>query len=258
MSGTIELLVRYPVKGLDGEILNGVALERNHGIAFDRAYAIENGGGRFDPQAPKWLPKINFLMLMRHERLASLTSSFNETDHTLTIFRQGKQVVKGCLATKLGRQMIEQFLAAYMKSELRGPPRIVSADGHSFTDIAAKAVHLVNLETVHDLSRVMGQELDPLRFRANIYFRGVEPWEERKWLGKTIRCGTATIKIFDETERCEATSVDPKTAHRGPSVPAAMERTWGHANLGLYAEVVTSGHVTLAMQSAASGTDKHQ
>ena len=90
----------------------------------------------------------------------------------------------------------------------------------------------------------MGQELDPLRFRANIYFRGVGAWEERKWLGKTIRCGTATIKVFDETERCEATSVDPKSAHRGSSVPSVMERTWGHANLGLYAEVVATGHAS--------------
>ena len=224
--------------------LPGVALETGRGIAFDRAYAIENGSGRFDPQEPKWLPKINFLMLMRHERLASLASVFDEADHTLTIFRQGKQVAKGCLATKLGRQMIEQFLAAYMKSELRGPPRIVSAEGHSFTDIAAKAVHLVNLATVHDLGRVMGQDLDPLRFRANIYFRGVGAWEERKWIGKTIRCGTAAIKVFDETGRCEATSVDPKTAHRGSSVPSAMERTWGHTNLGLYAEVVADGWVS--------------
>ena len=87
--------------------------------------------------------------------------------------------------------MIEQFLAAYMKRELRGPPRIVSADGHSFTDIAAKAVHLVNLETVHDLSRVMGQELDPLRFRANIYFRGVGAMgrAEVAWQNDALRDG---------------------------------------------------------------------
>jgi uncharacterized protein YcbX len=240
---TIESLFRYPIKGLKGESLSGTALEAGQGLAFDRIYAIETGGGRFDPQNPKWLPKTNYLVLMRYERLASLTSAFDEKDHTLTLFRQGKQVAMGCLKTKLGRQIIEQFMAAFMKNELNGPPRIVSAEGHNFTDIAAKAVHLVNLETVRDLGRVLGQELNPLRFRANIYFSGVPAWEERKWVGKTIRCGAATLKVFDETGRCEATSVDPETAIRGPSLPAALERTWGHTELGLYAEVLSGGHV---------------
>ena len=81
--------------------------------------------------------------------------------------------------------MIEQFLAAYMKAELRGPPRIVSPPGHSFTDIAEKALHLVNLESVRDLSRIAGIDLDPQRFRANIYFDGLPAWEERHWCGKT-------------------------------------------------------------------------
>jgi len=102
-----------------------------------------------------------------------------------------------------------------MKAELQGPPRIVSADGHSFTDIAAKALHMVNLETVRDVSRVTGIDLDPLRFRANLYFEGAPAWAERSWDGKTIRCGEAELAVFDETGRCEATSVDPKTAQRG-------------------------------------------
>ena len=35
-----------------------------------------------------------------------------------------------------------------MKDSLRGPPRIVSAPGHSFSDVAEKRVHIVNLATV--------------------------------------------------------------------------------------------------------------
>ena len=48
------------------------ALTAGEGMPLDRAYAIENGGKRFDAQNPKWLPKTNFLQLMQHERLASL------------------------------------------------------------------------------------------------------------------------------------------------------------------------------------------
>ena len=64
---------------------------------FDRAYAIENGPGRFDPEHPAHLPKINFLMLMRNERLATLETHFDDATETLTIWRAGKQVARGDL-----------------------------------------------------------------------------------------------------------------------------------------------------------------
>lgn len=241
----VETLARYPVKGLGPQLLDHVTLTPGDAIPFDRLYAIENGKGRFDPENPKWLPKVNFLMLMRHERLALLETQFEEEGHTLTLLRDGKQVARGSLATKLGRQMIEQFMAAYMAAELKGAPKVLFCEGHRFTDIAAKALHIVNLETVRDLGRMMGQDLDPIRFRANIYVDGVPAWAERKWVGQTMRLGDggAALKVFDETGRCEATSVDPKTGVRGLSVPAFMERTLGHTELGVYAKVVAGGTV---------------
>jgi hypothetical protein len=240
----IDSLFYYPIKGLSGVQIKHAILATDQGMPFDRAYAIENGGTRFDAQNPKWLPKVVFLQLMRNERLASLDLLFDEGTHTLILFRDGKQVAKGALQTKLGRQLIEQFLSAYMSTELRGPPRIVHADGHSVTDIAAKAVHIVNLETVREVGRVAGLDLDPRRFRANLYLEGFPAWEERKWVGQSIACGEVQLAVFDETGRCEATSVDPKTAQRRISIPATIERTWGHSNLGVYAKVKRGGDIS--------------
>jgi uncharacterized protein len=253
----IAKLVHYPVKGLSGLAKVQATLTAGEGMPLDRVYAIENGSHRFDAQNPKWLPKTHFLQLMRNERLASLALTFDEESHTLVLFRDGKQVAKGALKTKLGRQIIEQFLASYMKSDLMGPPRIVCAEGHSFTDIAEKALHVVNLETVRDASRVICVHLDPLCFRANVYLEGVPAWQERRWLGKTIVCGDAHLKVFAETGRCEATSVDPRTAKRGLSIPSALLRTWGHDKLGLYAKVLRSGVIstgdTASLIRGASG-----
>ncbi len=240
----IAKLLHYPVKGLSGLEKGQATLSEGKGMPFDRIYAIENGSHRFDAQNPKWFPKTHFLQLMRNERLASLSLSFDEKTHTLTLFRRGKQVARGSLAAKLGRQIIEQFLVSYMKADLTGPPRIVHAEGHSFTDIAEKALHIVNLESVRDLSRITGTDLDPVRFRANVYVDGVPAWKEREWLGKTISCGEVKLKVFKETGRCEATSVDPKTAHRGLSVPSELVRTWGNNNLGIYARVIRGGVIS--------------
>jgi uncharacterized protein len=241
----VAALYRYPVKGLTPEPLERVELAAGEALPFDRAYAIENGPGRFDQEAPRHLPKITFLMLMRDERLATLRSAFDDATRTLTIARGGKPVVRGQLDTPLGRQLIEQFMAAYMKAELRGAPRIVSAPGHSFSDVAAKCVHIVNLATVRELERAVGRPVDPLRFRANVYVDGLAPWAELGWVGREVGIGPARLTVFARTRRCDATNVDPATAARDMAIPATLMRTWGHQDFGIYAKVVAGGAIAV-------------
>jgi uncharacterized protein YcbX len=241
----IAMLYRYPVKGLTPEALQSVELQAGECMPYDRAYAIENGHGRFDPLDAKHLPKINFLMLMRDERMASLRSSFDDASATLTIYRDGGQVAKGQLSTPIGRQLIEQFLSSYFKKELRGAPKIVNAAGHSFSDVPAKCVHIVNLASVRELERVAGRSVDPLRFRANIYVDGLAPWQEFEWLSKNVNAGGVTCHVFARTERCDATNVDPETAARDMSIPNLLRRHWGHSDFGVYATVANAGAIAV-------------
>ena len=241
----VASLYRYPVKGFSPEPLQTVELNGGETLPFDRAYAIENGPGRFDPTAPRHLPKITFLMLMRDERLATLRSAFDDATEILTISRDGKQVARGQLTTLLGRQLIEQFVGAYMKAELRGAPKIVSAPGHSFSDMAAKCIHIVNLASVREVERVVGRPIDPLRFRANLYLDGGEPWSEFSWIDRDIGIGPARLAVFARTKRCEATNVDPATGARDMAIPAHLMRTWGHQDLGIYAKVMSGGAIAL-------------
>jgi hypothetical protein len=247
-------IYRYPVKGLSPERLGRVTLMPGETLPFDRAYAIENGPGRFNPGAPRHLPKINFLMLMRDERLATLQSSFDDTTEMLTVSRNGKQVVRGQLTTPLGRQLVEQFMAAYMKTELRGPPKVVRAPGHSFSDVAAKCVHIVNLASVREVGRAVGRTVDPLRFRANVYIDGVAPWAELNWLDKEIGIGPVRLAVFARTGRCEATNVDPATGARDMALPAALLRTWGHQDFGIYAKVIAGGVIATGAQVSVPGS----
>jgi uncharacterized protein YcbX len=236
-------LYRYPVKGFSPERLDHVELSPGGTFPCDRAYAVENGPGRFDPDKPKHLPKITFLMLMRNERLASIETRFDDATETLTIQRSGKQVARGQLSTRLGRQMIEQFLAGYLKGELRGPPRVVSAPGHCFSDMDEKCVHLVNLATVREIERTLGKPVHPLRFRANIYFDGMPRFAETSWIGRNLTVGGVGLQAFAKTERCEATNVDPETAVRDLALPQHLLRTYGHAEVGIYARVTVGGRI---------------
>jgi len=246
MSVNVVKLYRYPVKGLSGQPLRqGVELSPGHEIPFDRAYAIENGPGKFDAANPRHLPKVAFLCLMRDERLAALETQFqaDEGRHLLEVRRAGHVVTSGDLATPEGRSAIEAFFAREFASELRGPPRIVAAPGHSFSDVPEKCLHIINLASVRALEATLGQAIDPRRFRANVHIDGLPANAELDLVGRTLQLGAATLQVFKRTQRCAATNVDPVTAIRAGDLPGHLARTLGHSDFGIYATVTYGGHI---------------
>ena len=237
----VTALYRYPVKGLSPEQLDAAALEPGGTMPWDRAFAIENGTTDFDPQDPQYFPKTKFLMLMKNERLAALETAFDGDTGTLTISRKGKQVAKGDITSRIGRQLIEHFLTSYMPDDLRGPPRIVTADNFSFSDVPMKVISLINLASVRDLERVTGEPVNPLRLRGNVYVDGLPAWAELEWEGTTFTLGSVTLKAVMRTERCAATNVNPQTALRDMNLPQALRLGFGHMDMGIYCEVITGG-----------------
>jgi MOSC domain-containing protein len=96
----IRSLYRYPIKGLSAESLKSTRLAPGATLPADRLYAVENGPCGFDPAAPAYFPKIRFLMLMKNESLARLTTQFDEATHVLTIRREGHEAARGDLRTR--------------------------------------------------------------------------------------------------------------------------------------------------------------
>jgi hypothetical protein len=240
---SIAAIYRYPVKGLSAEPLERVPVDAGGTLPFDRAFAIENGPGRFDPAEPKHLPKINFLMLMRNEKLATLEAKFDDVSQVLTLSRAGRTVISGDLSTRVGRALVEQFLAAFMADDLRGAPRILSAPGHSFSDVAVKCLHVVNLATIRDLEQAIGRPVNPLRFRPNLVVDGLPAWKEFDLIGGTFEAEDVRLKVLKRTDRCAATNVDPETGERNMDIPAQLARKWAHTDFGVYAEIVSSGEL---------------
>ena len=107
-----------------------------------------------------------------------------------------------------------------------------------------RSISLINLETVRDLGERVGIELDPIRFRANLYFEGAPAWSEMEWLGRELVIGDARLKVVRRTKRCAATSVDPATGERGFNLPLAIREYVLHGDLGVYAEVVKGGAIS--------------
>ena len=247
--GRVVALCRYPVKGLSAEPLETVSLTPGRGFPHDRAWGFARRGTDFDPARPKPLPKERFLMLMRDERLAGLDTRFDPETLALTVRVDGEEALRADMGTDEGRDAASEFLARALELGPDRLPRFVSAGEHRFTDVSVvserlmHAVSLLNLASLRELERRVGRAIEPERFRANLVVDGLEPWSELDLVGRELEVGGARLRGVLRTERCAATEVSPATARRDAPVPRLIAKHFGHADMGVYLEVVGGGTV---------------
>jgi uncharacterized protein YcbX len=249
---TISAIYRYPVKGLSPEPLHSVALAPGQCLPQDRRFAIALPATRFDPQHPDWLAKTHFAMLMRDERLAQLQTRFDAKRGELEVERDGGVLLRASLNEPEGRRQAGEFFTAFLDGAVVGPLRIVEAPGHAFADARRKPnattdqyVSLINRASIAALETAIGAPVDPLRFRANIYLEGTPGWSELDWLEREIAVGAARLRVIAAITRCAATQVNPATAERDLDIVGALQRGFGHDLMGIYAEVVEGGEISV-------------
>ena len=201
----------------------------------------------------------------RRANVDALTSPHDPPPHPPP---QGGREITASLRTAEGRAAIERYFAAFCADELRGPPKILHAPGHSFSDVARKVVSIINLASVAAIEAMVDAPVDPLRFRGNVYAEGWPAWSELDLVGKELkinplplagegpghpvaqarrgpRGGGAPVrlKVVKRIVRCAATNVDPLTGIRDLNIPKALLRALGHADCGVYAEVIEGGEI---------------
>ncbi len=241
----IASLYRYPVKGLSPERLTSAQLEANAYFPGDRLFAIENGPSGFDPAEPVHQPKIKYLMLMRHEALATLRTRYDDPSGDLVIARDDQEVLRANTTTAAGQGAISAFFESFMPEALRGQPRLLRAPaGYRFTDSRSGFVSLLNLASVADLEKRIGSAVDPLRFRGNIMIEGLAPWSELDLVGRElITTSGLRLQVIKRIERCAATNVDPQSGARDLHLPKALMTAFGHVDCGIYCQIMAGGRV---------------
>lgn len=239
----IERLYRYPVKGLTAEALDSADLLPGGALPWDRAFALAHGDAPFDPDAPRFLPKSNFMCLLRHAGIAGLRAAFDPHGPALSIQAPDGSGIVADPLDPAGRERIGAYLTAFLGAEARGTPRFHHVPGHVFSDQRSPVVSFINLRTLAAFEADAGAERDAMRFRANVYFTGAAPWTEFGWVGHELQLGTARLRVTKRTVRCAAIEVNPRTAERDADPVRELRRLYGHADLGIHAEVVEAGRI---------------
>jgi len=253
----VSSLYRYPIKGLSAQLVSNVTLEAGRPFPHDRIYALARAGGAADVDEPKWAKKGLFVMLMLEEALARVQTRL-DIDTLKFVVRQGnEELLNVDLEDGRGRRSAEEFFHRLVPT-LRAAPRLVRArDGH-FMDKPDNVLSLINLATVRSLEEQWGYEIDPLRFRANIYIEGARPWEEFDWIGRDLVLGDTRMRVDRRNGRCGATNVNPSTGRRDLDLPGSLRAAFGHKDLGVYLVVREGGKLAIGdtvFSPRAEGSD---
>lgn len=251
MTGHIAAIFRHPVKGFTPEQLQHADLIKGENFPCDRLYAVENGPSGFDPTAPSWISKMKFTVLAAIPQVALARTEYEEATATFRAAAPGQPAFAGRLDHPAGRDAFAVWLKSLLGDEAQADLKVIQAPGHRFMDHPKGHVSIINMASLRDLEAKIGRELDPLRFRGNLYVEGWPAWVENDWADRDLMVGFARAKVFKPIVRCAATHVDPTTAEPDVDVVKALFDNYGHMNLGIYVHVSDSGRVSVGDAATA-------
>lgn len=254
-------LYRYPIKGFTAQPVDAVDLRAGGGFPGDRMFALARPDGLYNETDFVPLQKRQYFMLMKDERMAGLATHLDVDSLALTIRVRGHVVLSADLGTATGIDELRRFYARILDLPAGQLPTFARQDGYNFTDSARSSrmlmnsLSIINLASVREFEQRIGRSVDPLRFRANVYLDGLEPWEERGWLGREVTIGGVTLRGVEETSRCAATEVDPATARRDIPLPRLLVEHYGDDILGIFGEMITDGRIAVGDAVTVAGGD---
>lgn len=247
-TGVVDSLYVYPVKGLSPEPLDSVRLIAGEGFPGDREWALARADGVYRPGTRKPVPKDQFHVLVRDDRLAGVRTTLRE-GRQLSVGVGGHTVLDADLESEHGRERTGSFFARMLDLPAEQAPTIARESGRRFTDVSVvsdammNAVSVINLASVRALEERSGTVIDPLRFRANIYVDGLPAFSELNLVGTDFVIGEARFTAVLNTGRCAATEVNPADARRDIPVPRLLVEHFGHSQMGFYGEVTQGGTI---------------
>jgi uncharacterized protein YcbX len=231
--GHVEAIFRYPVKSMAGERLE-VANLGWHGLDGDRRLAFrrindDNRSG-FPWLSASKLPDL--LLFAPHRREDGAPGEL--PSHIRTPNGEDMPVFGEDLATEIGRRY--------------GAPVQMMRLKHGVFDEAS--ISVIASDTVREIGRLAGRNLDVRRFRPNVVVRLLRsaPFQEDEWIGGALSFGEGdeapAITVTMRDERCSMVNLDPDTASPAPEVMKAIVRAHEN-NAGIYGSVTRIGRLAV-------------
>ena len=240
----IKQLFYSPVKSLSFSSINKLEILNNIGIKFDRNFAftrdLDDNKINHVMQNPLDRKIVNFLSLKHFPELNIYNFDFN---NGFLYLKKNNNII---LITDIKNEAEINILCEKMQELIPKIKRIrlLQDPMNPFFDtMPSKTISLINLNSIRDFEKKLSKKIEFQRFRGNIYVDGLNPWDERNLINKTLIINNLKFKVTKEIPRCVATNIRPNSSEINLSIPISLKQFYNHINLGIYLIPLNDGNI---------------
>jgi len=249
MSILISSIHYSPIKSLSFESIESCKIKKNLGILNDRIFAFSRIVNAKDNELIENNPNKrnlnNFLTLKNSPSLNKYNFTFKGNKLAITL--DGKELIS-VRADDIKQKSLLINKLVELESALIKPISLLKNNMFPFYDTSHSdkvfnSISLINLKSIEDLEKKINKKVEFQRFRGNFYIEGVEPWEERNWIGKTININHTIFKVEKNIPRCVAINLKPGTDDNGLNLLQSLKKNYNHFDMGIYLRSLNDGEV---------------
>lgn len=237
-------LYRHPIKSHGRETIDQVRLTQGQAMPWDRVWAVTHSASKFNAGNPAWVSCRNFVIGSRTPALAGIWATLDEGQRQITLRHQDLSPITFCPDDRADQNRFLTWVAPLCDGADR-PVEIVSLPERGLTDSNFASISIMNTASHAAVADAMGTPITKERWRGNIWLDDVAPWAEFGWIGRQIRIGTAVLRVVEPIKRCSVTNTNPVTGKRDTATLDVLNKQFGHQDFGVYAEVITSGDISV-------------
>ena len=249
MNCIISSIYYCPVKSVSFQGIQSCNITKNLGMANDRIFAfsriIDLEKAKLAEQNPSARNLNNFLTLKNSPVLNKY--NFVYKDERLTLTQDSKDLISISANDQNERLLLSNKLME-LENSLIKPIFLLKNDDFPFYDTSHSknifnSMSLINLNSIKDFEKKIGEKIELQRFRANFYVEGIEEWEERNWIGKIIKINNLSFKVEKNIPRCVAINLKPKTDDNSLNLLRSLKKTYNHFDMGIYLTALSDGKI---------------
>ena len=256
MSPTISSINYCPVKSISFQSIDHCEIKKNIGIVGDRIFAFSKNLDQdqvklFEKNPEDRKGKWNKILTLKNSPFLN-KYNFLLKEEKLTLNFKEKEILTVDVNISSERQKLSNKIIE-LENSLKEPIVLMQNKEFPFFDTTisknvdfVNSVSLLNVQSIIDFQKKIGEEIEIPRFRGNICIDGLKPWEERNWIGKVIKINDVSFKVEKNIPRCVAINLKPKTDNNSLNLLQSLKKTYNHFDMGIYLTALNDGKIKIS------------
>jgi uncharacterized protein YcbX len=255
MSATISSINYCPVKSVSFQTIDKCQIKKDIGIIGDRIFAFAKDldldqAQLFEKSPEERKGKWNKVLTLKNSPVLN-KYNFLYKKNSLTLTLNDKEILTIDINELSERQLLSNKIIE-LENSLKEPIVLMKNEEFPFFDTSISnkvdfinSVSLINIQSVDDFQKKINEKVEISRFRGNICIDGIKPWEEREWIGKSIKINNISFKVEKNIPRCVAINLKPTTNDNSLNLLQSLKKNYNHFEMGIYLTALDDGEINL-------------